>query len=727
MIIGADHSSGGPGHGGVVKFGAAVRALGVVVLAGVLLEGVVAAPARADVVPGDCAVLAAGDLGRPLHATFTDAVQTGCFELPLPAKTVVAVTQPLAGSSGVSVELTLVDAGGTVVCGSVPLTNNACGLRGAAPFRLVTAPVTAGATGAYQVEVLPLAADARCAAQVPAGTVGSDSGVDATLSADAFTACYSIPADGHSTTELFTVARTAGSGNAKVIIFGQSGARACPDIPGAAAAAVFWCNLNPGQAYTVAVWGEAVPATFRLSLRDITAGSLTCQPLAVTDVGGPATAGTISTASDVRCYDLDVPANVGDLINIRSPGTKAEMAWLTPNGGYYCQASWYPCTTDSGPTDRRYRVVVWAPVAGPLPYRLDAWKITTGGVVTPSCARLPSVAYGSDVFDVALSDQQTARCVVAPVGLVDRYQLAATGVDPAVAQPTAYVFAALGANTMSYALPCPTACYPNATIGYGQSTDGLFVFTPGDQSGDISYQARIGCLTEPCGGQPYAITQINPDTVSTGAASTFTVTGAGFDAADTAQLTQAGSAPINATVRSVTPDRHTLVVDADLTTAAAGPWRLTVTSAKTGQTTAYYVSVNGPALRATTMPSITGTARVAATVTATPGRWTPDATSYTYQWLANGTLISGATAPTYTIPSSLLARTLTIAVAVTAHRDYRADGTATSAAIAVAAGSAGPKATKPPRITGAAAGKTVSVSAGSYPDEHATTASINVG
>lgn len=249
-----------------MKFSAAARVFGVVLLAGVLLDGAAAVPARADVVPEDCAVLAAGDLGRPLHATFTDAAEAGCLELPLPAKTVVAVTQPLAGSSAVWVDLTLVDAGGMVVCGSVPLTYDACTLRGAAPFRLVTAPVTAGATEDYQVEVLPLAADAGCAAQVPAGTVGSDTGVDATLSADAFTACYSIPADGHSTTELFTVARTAGSGNAKVIVFSQSGTRACPGISRPAAAAVFWCSLNPGQAYTFAVWGDAAPATFRLSL-----------------------------------------------------------------------------------------------------------------------------------------------------------------------------------------------------------------------------------------------------------------------------------------------------------------------------------------------------------------------------------------------------------------------------------------------------------------------------
>jgi len=48
-------------------------------------------------------------------------------------------------------------------------------------------------------------------------------------------------------------------------------------------------------------------------------------------------------------------------------------------------------------------------------------------------------------------------------------------------------------------------------------------------------------------------------------------------------------------------------------------------------------------------PTITGTARVGATLTANPGTWAPAGVNLTYQWLRNGTAIAGATAPTYAL------------------------------------------------------------------------------
>ncbi len=46
-------------------------------------------------------------------------------------------------------------------------------------------------------------------------------------------------------------------------------------------------------------------------------------------------------------------------------------------------------------------------------------------------------------------------------------------------------------------------------------------------------------------------------------------------------------------------------------------------------------------------PSISGTPEYAATLTASPGQWTPAATTYSYQWLRGGQPIAKATAATY--------------------------------------------------------------------------------
>ncbi|MFE7227802.1 M4 family metallopeptidase [Nocardioides sp. NPDC057577] len=54
----------------------------------------------------------------------------------------------------------------------------------------------------------------------------------------------------------------------------------------------------------------------------------------------------------------------------------------------------------------------------------------------------------------------------------------------------------------------------------------------------------------------------------------------------------------------------------------------------------------------TAAPTITGTPRVGSTLTATPGVWSPAATSVSHQWLRDGSPISGATSSTYTLAAA---------------------------------------------------------------------------
>lgn len=65
-------------------------------------------------------------------------------------------------------------------------------------------------------------------------------------------------------------------------------------------------------------------------------------------------------------------------------------------------------------------------------------------------------------------------------------------------------------------------------------------------------------------------------------------------------------------------------------------------------------------------PSISGSSRVGATLTATPNYWSPTPTSFNYQWLRNGQNISGANNSTYLLTGDDYQTT--IAVAVTAIR-----------------------------------------------------------
>jgi peptidoglycan/xylan/chitin deacetylase (PgdA/CDA1 family) len=73
-------------------------------------------------------------------------------------------------------------------------------------------------------------------------------------------------------------------------------------------------------------------------------------------------------------------------------------------------------------------------------------------------------------------------------------------------------------------------------------------------------------------------------------------------------------------------------------------------------------------------PAISGTPRVGSVLTANPGTWSPSGLTFAYQWLRNGTAITGATARTYTPVAADVGTTLTVRVTGTP-----AGGTGTSA------------------------------------------------
>ncbi|MFB9576697.1 hypothetical protein [Streptomyces yanii] len=97
-------------------------------------------------------------------------------------------------------------------------------------------------------------------------------------------------------------------------------------------------------------------------------------------------------------------------------------------------------------------------------------------------------------------------------------------------------------------------------------------------------------------------------------------------------------------------------------------------------TTAIAVA-RGVAPKATTLPSVSGTAKVGRTLTANRGTWTPTPTSYRYQWYANGKAVTGATKSTFVLTRAQ--RSLRITVRVTALRTGHSSGYAYSKATAV--------------------------------------------
>jgi sugar lactone lactonase YvrE len=88
-----------------------------------------------------------------------------------------------------------------------------------------------------------------------------------------------------------------------------------------------------------------------------------------------------------------------------------------------------------------------------------------------------------------------------------------------------------------------------------------------------------------------------------------------------------------------------------------------------------------PSLTAT-IPAISGTSTVGSTLTAVTGTWTPTPDSFTYQWLRDGTPVSGATSSTYKLTSADAGHALSVTV-TGVKADYTS-ASATSATVTVA-------------------------------------------
>ncbi|WP_457973931.1 beta strand repeat-containing protein [Arthrobacter sp. D1-17] len=131
-----------------------------------------------------------------------------------------------------------------------------------------------------------------------------------------------------------------------------------------------------------------------------------------------------------------------------------------------------------------------------------------------------------------------------------------------------------------------------------------------------------------------------------------------------------------------------------------------------GSTTPYDLSWAAVRLALTApVPTITGTAAVGSTLTADPGTWEPAPVTLAYQWKANGTAITGATASTYKLAAADAGKTLT--VTVTGTKDGYTSEAKTSAATATVA--AGTLTAPVPTITGTAAvGSTLTADPGTW-------------
>ena len=84
----------------------------------------------------------------------------------------------------------------------------------------------------------------------------------------------------------------------------------------------------------------------------------------------------------------------------------------------------------------------------------------------------------------------------------------------------------------------------------------------------------------------------------------------------------------------------------------------------------------------TAAPAVTGTAQVRQTLSCSTGTWLGTGVTYAYQWYQNSTLISGATASTYLIPTAYVGTTIYCIVTATNSSGAKTAQSNTTAAVA---------------------------------------------
>ncbi|MEU7073552.1 hypothetical protein AB0B30_23880 [Streptomyces narbonensis] len=626
------------------------------------------------------------------RGTIGTAGEVDCQYLALPQGAKVSVLRDEA------VGLEVRDARGIELCDDWDLGEGFCTLSGTAPYRLLAdGRYGDTTTGDYRLIVHHMNAPHTCRT-LPAGDFTADSARTAVRTGEGvFADCLTIPADGHSAREIVRIQRTAGDANALVTVFDPNGKRVCAVRTGYGDWAT--CRLAPGLAHTVLVHGSDSPAEYALTRLDVTSTARGCVPTPATAPGGPSTGGVPAEPGGFRCHQVTT-ADAGDVLhlNARESEHTARLGVFAADGSIVCDHSTTACAA-TGST--RYQALVLVEKGEPAApsYRLDALRLATATGPAPECVKVPSVSYGFGPLSATLSEQKSAICAVLPTATGDDFDLTFTPDVSYHQLPGTWLY-----DRSDLSSTCSKGGWSNydcsvEDTGTKVSRPTTLVIglpeQPAQDSTPVHAQAR--CTVQVCGLEKQTIGTFGPATVGAGKI-IMTLTGTLLRATDRVEVYPDDPFdPFRAESRtvSVAPDLRSMKVELDLEYAPHGPLHVTVFT-HYGQEIRLRDIVVGQAIRATALPGITGTAVVGGKVTATAGSWTPAAESFAYQWRANGVAIAGATASTYTLPSTLHGKQLS--VAVTARRAGHPADTASSWSVTVKG--VAPRPTKLPYVSG---------------------------
>ncbi|MFF4118376.1 Tat pathway signal protein [Streptomyces sp. NPDC001714] len=609
--------------------------------------------------PEGCPVLPAGsftaDGAKAAFAT-GDGVFSQCLSIPAEAHTGAELLQLIATSGAVPAKFSVLDATGKKVCDHTATTNgwSVCSLTpGKAHTVLVTGRDAAATYTLTRRDVTATAASAGCtptaAAKVGGPSVKGVSDVPGTVD------CIQVTTP--AATDVVHVNVRDALGTANIAVLGGDGRTECSfrNSP---------CAVTGSTTHQVLVQTpvslKASPEYHLDALRIATADGPAPECTRVPSVSygyGPVT-GTLDEAHSAVCAVL--PTAGFDRFSADIEDTTGATATAVPT--LYNPASWRNgCTRYIGSDGEGYDCAVLGSSSGATP--------TVFVLSLPEAAS--STAYSARL---ACSSTLCGPDKVSVTGLGP-----ATGVSGTKVKVTV-TGTALGPNTeVRLSLSGKTVSAKADSV----AADNRSVTATLDLTGAAAGTWNVSVYTTCCEYPRGTFTVTPPQLANTAApritgtakvGAEVTATTGSWSAAPgsyTYQWKADGKAIPGATAASYTVPAALLAKKLTVTvTAVRSGW-------DSGSATSAAVTVaKGDAPKATKAPTVSGTAKVGRKLTAAHGTWSPAATSYTYQWYANGKAISGATKSTLTLKSAQKGKKVT--VKVTAHRTGHKDGTATS-------------------------------------------------
>ncbi|MFI8322730.1 hypothetical protein [Streptomyces sp. NPDC085529] len=630
-------------------------------------------------------------LGTTHRGTFSGPGEVDCLKLP--------VTQGghLAVQSDGTTTITVYDAAGAEQClNATNLWDATCVLGGTGPYRAIVTDEDASEGGdgygiiVHQTDtptVCPTFAAGDFSANPARTAVKTGNGV--------FAGCLTIPADAHSSTELFRIAKGAGAASAEAVVVDAKGKVSCEIRTYYGTFST--CALTPGLAHTVLVQGRDVVGETLLTRQDVTATARGCVTTAAVAAGGPSTGGVPAAPGTFQCRRVTTSA-AGDTLHldVRDGTDTIRLMAFDAKGEGVCDYFDQGCAATGSAA---YQVLLLVPAgkAAPASYRLDAVRIGTPTGPAPECAKIPNVSYGFGPLSGSLSEQRSALCWALPTADGDDFDVmfSPAGTFETMPRPRMYDRVSRvdfcnrhyteAGEVYNCSLPSD---YPKTS----KPTTLVIGLPEKPAAASTAVKAQFTCSRVVCGTDARSIGTVGPATVGKGRIS-MTVTGSALPASAKVVVTS-GTFRAESTTLSVAPDRRSMTVGLDLTNAPIGPLKVSVFAFGAQYQKPDVTVVT--ALRNTAAAAVSGTAVVGGKVTAKPGSWSLPVDSLSYQWRANGVAIAGATASTYTIPTTLQGKPLS--VAVVARKAGHPTLTSTSAAVTVKG--VAPKPTTPPSLSG---------------------------